>query len=648
MLQTVVFQNSAFMQVLSLLLGQVATASVLLAPPLPPACTNLTGDWCCLPTSLRQNGSRITTAASYGHGLGNVSGHSVSMYISNMPAGTLLTGTISPDCSTITYSTGNKWTRTGPYTPGPPPPPPPAPNPYNQKLVPAPEWVGQLSILEVNAKTYTTGDGYGKDGSGSGTWALLTDKVSYWHDLGVTGIWLAYFNVADDYFHNIKSVYGSVDPALLDPELGTELEFQAFVDACHAAGVRVFLDVIGLGVVPTSHYVTEHPEWFQRGRDITPCKTYYSCPCGGAPRVPGEQCAGRQYGLINYNYSSPAFLTWWHQTWTGYVIKFGVDGFRLDSEAEVGHMRPTWDKIAQAALDAGHPIAVWGEDERYHFSEHDFWFSSLTNMSHWVGFFRGQYKQVGTMASCFATACFSDHDNGGGNTLPANTFQLRGSRARFGFMGIFSPFIPLWLGGDEYNEDPVVFAPALKNRANDTLPGGWMYGTIKQWWQLDDPKSAQSLMRDDTRAMLAVRAAHADLFHHNLCTAAIANLDVLSAPTDAWLELAPYARWVVGKKAALVIANTQTRAINVTVSVDLRAMGLAGRGHYRIQTLYGGGMTASNTSNASATSTILAEVALKNLQLEVPGDLLSKGGLRVVLIVPVAIDTSASGEGVDR
>ena len=108
-------------QVLLLLLGQAAMATALPARPLPPACTNLTGDWCCLPTSLRQNGSRITTAASYGHGFGNVSGHSVAMYISNMPAGTLLRGIISSDCSSIKYSTGNEWTRTGPYTPGPPP-----------------------------------------------------------------------------------------------------------------------------------------------------------------------------------------------------------------------------------------------------------------------------------------------------------------------------------------------------------------------------------------------------------------------------------------------------------------------------------------------------------------------------------------------
>eukprot|EP01050_Picozoa_sp_SAG11_P015579 SAG11_NODE_2035_length_3897_cov_1.840179_2_plen_146_part_00 len=145
--------------------------------------------------------------------------------------------------------------------------------------------------------------------------------------------------------------------------------------------------------------------------------------------------------------------------------------------------------------------------------------------------------------------------------------------------------------------------------------------------------------------MLAVRAAHADLFHHDLCTAAIANLDVLSAPTDVWLELVPYARWVAGKKAALVIANTQTRSINVTVLVDLQAMGLAGRGHYTVQTLYGGGMAASNGSNTSATSTILAEMAFSNLQLEVPGDLLSKGGLRIVLIVPVSTDTSTPVEG---
>jgi hypothetical protein len=44
-------------------------------------------------------------------------------------------------------------------------------------------------------------------------------------------------------------------------------------------------------------------------------------------------------------------------------------------------------------------------------------------------------------------------------------------------------------------------------------PGGWMYGSQRNWSQLDDPSSRQSLMLADTTALLAVQRAHSDVLH---------------------------------------------------------------------------------------------------------------------------------------
>ena len=61
------------------------------------------------------------------------------------------------------------------------------------------------------------------------------------------------------------------------------------------------------------------------------------------------------------------------------------------------------------------------------------------------------------------------------------------------------------------------------------LPGGWMYGSVRNWTQLDGdaPGGRHAAMRDDVRALLALGAAGsplADVLHHDLCAAHIAPL----------------------------------------------------------------------------------------------------------------------------
>ena len=65
------------------------------------------------------------------------------------------------------------------------------------------------------------------------------------------------------------------------------------------------------------------------------------------------------------------FVSWWVDTWVGFVTKYHVDGFRLDGPNGVAYQSDTlktWDAISASAKAAGHEIAVFGEVHRYHFS----------------------------------------------------------------------------------------------------------------------------------------------------------------------------------------------------------------------------------------------------------------------------------------
>jgi hypothetical protein len=551
--------------------------SVVSAAAHPVSTCELTGWWCCEETQVWQTGSVVTTRASYGSGNGTLTGSSLVVQFSNQPEGQApLAGTVSPDCSSVAWSTGTAWTR--------------APPPWHPST-PAPAWAANLSIIELNPLTFTSPNGTGADGSGSGTWASAATRVPYLAALGVRALWLAGYSQQTAHFYGIRSVYAAVDQSVLDPGMGSAGDFAGFIDAVHSAGIRVFLDVIAHGVVDESPLIGAHPDWF----------------------------AGGSWGMQDFNYSSPGFQRYWVDTWSRYATDYGVDGFRIDV-ADL-NMMPIWDNITGGLASQGVHVAVMGEGTAYHFTQHDVT-APVANVPASLA--------TANVGQCFQTLQFSCHDHGW-ESPPGNYFFLRGSRAAFGTMGALSPYIPLWLGGEEYDEDPVVDVPNLKLDLYGTSgkPGGWMYGSARQWEQAQATNHSDMLA--DVRALLAVQSAHPDVLHKNVCAAYIAELSVNASSAGGGLALTPYARYLPGAKAVLVLGNTDMEVVGVYVStaVPLAAMGLAGRGDYSLQWLYGGGVPAGFTLNVT-------EAELDAYMLWLPPDGTRQGGLTVVLLLPAA------------
>ena len=336
--------------------------------------------------------------------------------------------------------------------------------------------------------------------------------------------------------------------------------------------------------------------------------------------------------MVDFDYGSAGFLDWWAGVWGGYIlgqgaVEDGVDGFRIDVSDASWWASGVWDRIAASARDGGHPVAVWGESSRYHFSQHDI-IAPIANLTqHAEG-----AKALGRCLNTFQLSC---HDSGW-ESAPGNYFFLRGSRAQFANAALHV-YIPLWLGGDEYDEDPVIDLPLLKKDLYGTsnLPGGWMYGSQRDWSQLDDPSSRQSLMLADTTALLAVQRAHSDVLHRNACAADFASLAGAVSGAGAPLALDPYARFLPGAKAVLVLVNADTAApASVVVAVPLAAMGFDAGGFFEVSVLYGAGAPAPQRVSGAALAALPVTIAAD----KTPG-----GGAYVVLIVPAAAAPPPAG-----
>lgn len=191
-------------------------------------------------------------------------------------------------------------------------------------------------------------------------------------------------------------------------------------------------------------------------------------------------------------------------------------------------------------------------------------------------------------------------------------------------MGVFGPFIPLWLGGDEYDEDPVTDLPDLKQDLYGVSgkPGGWMYGSVRNWTQLETAGSPQQAMLADSSAMLHAQAAHSELLHHNICST-----HLMPAPYTGGVQpaLVPYIRWLPASKAVLIAANSdRSAALNLTFALPLQTLQLAGYGSYQLQYLYGGPSQRIQVNESS----------LSAWNVTIAPDGQPQGGLVALLITP--------------
>src|SRR5437870_6122365 len=104
------------------------------------------------------------------------------------------------------------------------------------------------------------------DGNGVGDFAGLTGKLDYLHDLGVDCLWILpmYPSPLKDDGYDIADFYG------IHPAYGRVEDFQKFLDAAHARGLRVIADLV------MNHTSDQHP-WFQASRSdpASPYREYY-------------------------------------------------------------------------------------------------------------------------------------------------------------------------------------------------------------------------------------------------------------------------------------------------------------------------------------------------------------------------------------
>lgn len=180
-----------------------------------------------------------------------------------------------------------------------------------------------------------------------GTWRGITSKLGFIQDLGFTAIWISPIpkNMPDGY-HG----YWFQDLALLNEHFGSAEDLAGLVQAAHARGIAVMLDVVANHPGGTGSTISQ----IQPFNDSA---YYHNCTgcCSGCTICDWSLSAASQAqirhcrlaGLPDLNQSIPFVadtLTTWVQTM---VQTYGFDGLRVDTTPEVP--REFWRTFDAAA-----------------------------------------------------------------------------------------------------------------------------------------------------------------------------------------------------------------------------------------------------------------------------------------------------------
>jgi alpha-glucosidase len=201
------------------------------------------------------------------------------------------------------------------------------------------KWWQSAVFYQIYPRSFADGNG-----DGIGDFPGMTAKLDYLRDLGVGAVWLSphFPSPQADCGYDISDFTG------VAPEYGTLEDFTTFLEAAHARGIRIILDLV------LNHTSDQHP-WFHEsrasrdnpkrdwyiwrdGKDGGPPNNWISIFGGSAWEL--DAATGQYY--YHFFLKEQPDLNWRNPEvkramWDAvrFWLDMGVDGFRLDAIATI-------------------------------------------------------------------------------------------------------------------------------------------------------------------------------------------------------------------------------------------------------------------------------------------------------------------------
>ena len=118
-----------------------------------------------------------------------------------------------------------------------------------------PEWSRDAVLYQINTRQFTP----------EGTFAAAQKELPRLKELGVDILWLMPIHPIGEVNRKgtLGSPYSVRDYYAVNPEFGTEQDLRNFIDAAHAQGFHVILDLVANHTAWDNALASEHPDWYE-------------------------------------------------------------------------------------------------------------------------------------------------------------------------------------------------------------------------------------------------------------------------------------------------------------------------------------------------------------------------------------------------
>ncbi len=199
------------------------------------------------------------------------------------------------------------------------------------------DWTADAVLYQINTRQFTP----------EGTFKAAQTQLPRLAAMGVDIIWLMPVHPIGEAGRkgSLGSPYAVRDYRAVNPELGTEADFKAFVDEAHRLGLKVILDWVANHSARDNPLTLSHSEWYTRtpeGELTSPQGTDWS-------------------DVADFDYSQPALRRYMTESLVYWVRDFGIDGYRADV---AGYVPTDFWETARAELDTIKPVFMLAEWEQ--------------------------------------------------------------------------------------------------------------------------------------------------------------------------------------------------------------------------------------------------------------------------------------------
>ncbi|MBR4072628.1 MAG: alpha-galactosidase [Clostridia bacterium] len=408
----------------------------------------------------------------------------------------------------------------------------------------SPSWLKDLVLVHAAVNKKST----------DGTLMGMLPIIDHYVETGINGIWLSplgkhnnnpYLNWG---WHTIDSDYTGTE------DFDESLEVLAdFVDECHKRNMRVFLDFTSWGLSPDSDLLQTHPEFF-------------TGQTNGQGKV--------------IDWANPDLIEFYVSTVVKICTTANIDGVRYDVEPRYSGYGPA-EMIKSRLYAMGRKMAFVSELGNDRVGSYDFeqWGVNppgFSTTSPFRGFIE-KYNIVDAIktGSILGTDTDVANGEGGGNHYysiqltchDSYNYAVRGNRVMMGYHALFTPFIPMWEIGEEFNNPFTVPGYTLF-----TNPTDFSYKDINREFY------------EDVKKLFRIRWQYKEIFANNT-ESTIKDANICKVIVDGGEEVQSYARYADNKAIVVVPNMNSNKATKFTVYTPFTDTNLQGYESYKITDL---------------------------------------------------------------